>query len=189
MRPPHWMVWNMFLALVPLGLSVWLFRVPWRHRGGLWVTGVIAFVLFLPNAPYVVTDGIHLVQWLQLGQSWMRSFNLVAGFSVFFFLGLEAYALCIVNLRHFVGRTVVPLELAVHGLCAIGIYLGRVARFNSWDIVGNGHAILHAAHKALTQPWPVILVTVAFVVTAVGCEIVLAVNRLAWHAAEHRLGH
>lgn len=164
------------LALVPLGLSVWLFRVPWRRRGVLWWAGVVAFVAFLPNAPYVVTDGIHLVRRLEMNPSWVRTGILVVGFSVFFLVGLEAYALCIVNLRRYLGRTVVPLELALHWLCAVGIYLGRVLRFNSWDLLGNGHAVLHAARKALTEPWPAALVVTAFLMTAVSCEVLLRVH-------------
>lgn len=176
MRPPNWMVWNTLLALVPLGLSAWLFRAPWRRRGPVWWTGVVVFVTFLPNAPYVVTDGIHLVRRMEMNPSWLRTAILVVGFSLFILVGLEAYALCIVNLRHYLGRTIVPLELALHGLCAVGIYLGRVLRFNSWDLLGNGHAVLHAAHQAVTQPWPATLVVAAFVMTAVSCEALLRVN-------------
>ena len=178
------MVWNTLLALIPLGLSAGLFRVRWRRRGALgwtvlWWTGVVAFVAFLPNAPYVVTDGIHLVRRLEMNPSWVRSGILVLGFSLFFLVGLEAYALCIQNLRRYLGRTIVPLELAIHGLCAVGIYLGRVLRFNSWDLLGNGHAILHAAHKTVTQPWPAALVAAAFAMTAVSCEAMVRVNA-AW---------
>jgi uncharacterized membrane protein len=177
------MVWNTLLALVPLGLSVGLFRARWRRRGPLWWSGVVAFLAFLPNAPYVVTDGIHLVRRLEMNPSWVRTGLLMLGFSLFFLAGMEAYALCFVNLRHYLGRTVVPLELAIHGLCAVGIYLGRVVRLNSWDLLSNGDAVLHAARKAVTQPWPAALVAAAFVVTVIGCEALLRVNGLARRAA------
>ena len=54
-----WMTWNTLLALVPAALAVVLFRHEGR-RHLVWWIGVVAFVLFLPNAPYVVTDLVHL---------------------------------------------------------------------------------------------------------------------------------
>ena len=50
---------NLFLAFVPVALAPFVFR----HRGErtpLWWTGLALFVLFLPNAPYVITDLVHL---------------------------------------------------------------------------------------------------------------------------------
>ena len=53
-----WMSFNAFLATVPAVLAVVLFHRP-RARTVTWWVGVVAFGLFLPNAPYVVTDLIH----------------------------------------------------------------------------------------------------------------------------------
>ncbi len=175
------MVWNLFLAVVPLALSVWLFRLAPR-RNPLWWCGVAAFVAFLPNAPYVLSDVIHLVPRLESEPSWVRATVLVSGFGAFFLIGLEAYALSIVNLRHYLGRVVVPLELGIHALAAVGVYLGRVQRFNSWDLLGNGHAVLRVLHQSL-RPWPIALMTFTFVVTTVACEVLLRVNRVALAAA------
>ncbi len=55
----RWMGWNLLLALVPLALALLLFRGR-RERTALWWLGTAAFVAFLPNAPYVMTDVIHL---------------------------------------------------------------------------------------------------------------------------------
>src|SRR5687767_15107466 len=54
-----WMTWNLLLAVLPATLAVVVFRHEGRRRW-LWWSGVVAFVLFLPNAPYVVTDLVHL---------------------------------------------------------------------------------------------------------------------------------
>src|SRR5688572_18167291 len=54
-----WMTWNTLLAMVPASLAIVLFRHEGRKRW-LWWSGVVTFVLFLPNAPYVVTDLVHL---------------------------------------------------------------------------------------------------------------------------------
>ena len=47
------------LAAVPAILAVPLFWGTHR-RTPFWWLGVVVFALFLPNAPYVVTDIIHL---------------------------------------------------------------------------------------------------------------------------------
>ena len=189
MRLPPFVVWNLFLASVPFVLSIVLFRWGGRRRTALWWCGVAAFVAFLPNAPYVLSDAVHLVPRLQTETSWLDAAVLLTGASVFFLAGLEAYALCIANLRHYLGRVIVPLELAIHAAVAVGIYLGRVLRFNSWDLVGDAHAIAGAARDALSQPWPAVLSVVTFVVTAVACETLLRVNLLAVRAARWRPGH
>jgi uncharacterized membrane protein len=183
MRPPSWMVWNLFLAAIPLALSVWLFRWSSR-RSALWWLGVAVFVAFLPNAPYVLSDAIHLVPRLRAETSWRHALVLLAGFGTFFFLGFEAYVLCILNLRDFLHRTVsrwtaVAIELTLHGLSAVGIYLGRVHRFNSWDLLRDTDVILRQAAVQLTRPWPFILVAGTFVVTAGLCEVLLRATRVA----------
>jgi uncharacterized membrane protein len=58
---PFFMVWNSLLALVPLALALVVFRRGARTGTFWWRAGVAIFVVMLPNAPYVLTDVIHLV--------------------------------------------------------------------------------------------------------------------------------
>ena len=55
------LTWNLFLAWIPYVLAICVAAV--HGRGGprplLWVLGA-AWLLFLPNAPYILTDFIHL---------------------------------------------------------------------------------------------------------------------------------
>ena len=53
-------VWNLFLAFIPLALSFWLFRRG-KSRSFVWWLGLVVFLAFLPNAPYILTDIIHLI--------------------------------------------------------------------------------------------------------------------------------
>src|SRR4051812_24144926 len=55
----RWMAWNLILALVPWVLSLYCFR-PARRPGAIWICGALAFLLLVPNAPYLLTDLIHL---------------------------------------------------------------------------------------------------------------------------------
>jgi uncharacterized membrane protein len=61
LRPNFNLSWNLLLALVPLVLSMLLFEDE-RTRGWFWWLGVGLFVAFLPNAPYALTDVIHLFE-------------------------------------------------------------------------------------------------------------------------------
>ncbi|MGL4883991.1 MAG: DUF1361 domain-containing protein, partial [Waterburya sp.] len=56
-----WIVWNLFLAFIPLALSFWLFVRRNIKRSLLWWIGLVVFIAFLPNAPYLLTDIIHLI--------------------------------------------------------------------------------------------------------------------------------
>src|SRR5215210_6088195 len=51
------LVWNLFLAWIPLGLAVVVYDGARRGVGGQWL---VAFgglwLLFFPNAPYLMTD-------------------------------------------------------------------------------------------------------------------------------------
>jgi len=55
------LIWNLFLAWIPFGLSVLIYD---RHRAGARLRSLVPlaalWLLFLPNAPYILTDFKHL---------------------------------------------------------------------------------------------------------------------------------
>src|SRR5687767_6813002 len=57
-----YLVWNLFLAWIPLGLMLWLERTLRRKLWSSWQALFItaAFVAFLPNSFYLITDVIHV---------------------------------------------------------------------------------------------------------------------------------
>lgn len=135
------MNWNLFLAWVPLALNtartlinsgLQRFEVGARAR----VVGLapldLAWFLFLPNAPYLVTDLMHLSArppvplWFDL--------LMFCGFAAtgcwLGVVSLEA-ALC----RLSSARVKTWASLLVCLACGYGVYLGRFWRFNSWDVV------------------------------------------------------
>ena len=229
----RWMSWNLFLALVPLGLSFWLFRKP-RSRWLLWCTGILLgatffastrpvfaylkhivqdvgktyvlgaiaitlalmavdiwvlrqrgvrslrwwggffwFIGFLPNAPYVLTDIIHLIRQIKEGQSlWVVTLALIPQYLAFMLAGFGAYVLSVMNLGYYLkqqgwSRFILPTEITIHALSAIGIYLGRFIRFNTWDIVTNPDALVNTVMNDLIGKRPVLVMAVTFVVIAV----------------------
>ncbi len=166
-----WMTWNLALAAVPLALSVALFRARTR-RSPLWWAGVVAFILFLPNGPYVLTDLIHLVDRVRVTES--RSVIVLAVlplYAAFLLAGVGAYAVSVLRLGRFLrrhGRPVLPFEIAIHALCALGVYLGRYTGVNSWDVVSRPETVAHALRSTLASDQRLFVVAVTFlVITAV----------------------
>ncbi|MEM6251830.1 MAG: DUF1361 domain-containing protein [Cyanobacteria bacterium P01_D01_bin.156] len=168
------MVWNSFLALIPLVLSFWLFRGRGSHARPLpWWIGLSIFIAFLPNAPYVLTDIIHLVNDIRNGSSvWAVALILVPQYVLFIGFGAVAYTISLVNLGRYLGREgksrwIIPTELTIHALTALGIYLGRFLRFNSWDLVTRPNAVMGDALSLLMAKWPLAIMVGTFVILAV----------------------
>lgn len=128
------LMWNLFLAFLPLLFS---HRLRLSRPGLRNLIKLSLCVLFLPNAPYIITDLFHLrhsiSNWL-----WFDTL-LIASFA---WCGLLCYFYTLKNIEHFLNeifsRTFVLIALSIlHFLCAFGMYIGRYMRFNSWDIVSN----------------------------------------------------
>ncbi|MDA0211779.1 MULTISPECIES: DUF1361 domain-containing protein [Desertifilum] len=161
--------WNLFLGLIPLALSYWLFKGSPR-RTLLWGIVLLVFIAFLPNAPYVLTDVIHLVRDIRYHSSiWLISLVLLPQYFLFILIGVEAYVISIINLGDYLRRIgwrryILPAELLIHALSAVGIYLGRFKRFNSWDLVTNLDAVTNTVLDDLLRKWPVLVIAVTFVI-------------------------
>lgn len=126
------LVWNLFLAWIPVGLAGFAAAIPNRPIAqaicGAW------WLLFFPNAPYLVTDLMHL-SYLGGNLLWYDTLM----FATFALTGL---VLGYVSLRLVQG--VVARYLGVWGswvfvvgallLSSYGIYVGRFLRWNSWDL-------------------------------------------------------
>jgi uncharacterized membrane protein len=139
------LVWNLFLAWLPL-LFALLAREAFRtEQQKTWrLLGLAgAWFLFFPNAPYILTDLIHLTArfprffWTDLTLILLCAFTgLMLGFvSLYFMQAIVA--------RMF-GRVAGWLFVALAvGLGSLGIYLGRFLRFNSWDVLLRPGKIYH----------------------------------------------
>lgn len=172
-----WMAWNLFLAFIPLALSVWLFRrtsrslsVGWSVA---WWLGFLVFIAFLPNAPYLLTDIIHLIGAIRTGYSiWIVTLVLIPQHLLVILAGFEAYVLSLINLGYYLkqqglGKLVLWAELITHALCAIGVYLGRFKRLNSWDLVTQPDDLARTVVNDLTDKRPVLVIAITFVIITV----------------------
>jgi uncharacterized membrane protein len=136
-----WMQVNLILAVLPgVGASV-LYRW-WRVLGPLRWALLLAVGLLLPNAPYVVTDLIHLPGYIRWAPSrtdvWAGVLPL---FAVLIASGVLSYAFTLHLLRKHMRLAAWPrsrriaTEIVVNVLCALGVALGRITRLNSWDVL------------------------------------------------------
>lgn len=183
----EWMGVNLVLALLPLALATGLFRRR-RRRTVMWWVALVAFVALLPNAPYVVTDLIHLAPDIQRAPSRKAvMFGLLPLYGVFVLIGLESYAISLRLVRRYLTRSgwrrgALITEAGLHLASAFGVLLGRFDRLNSWDVVHPSR--LMAVGATLShRPAAFLLILLALV----GGSIVLQpFTRTAFRVA-HRL--
>ena len=164
-----WIVWNLFLAFIPVALSFWLFRRKIRSRSTLWWVVLLVFIAFLPNAPYLLTDIIHLIRAIRSGYPiWVIVLVFIPLHLFALFAGFEAYVISLLNQNHYLkrhgaGQFVLPAELMTHGLAAIGVFMGRFRRFNSWDLVTDPGNVISVTVNDLTEKRPLAVILVTFV--------------------------
>ncbi|WP_456437862.1 DUF1361 domain-containing protein [Psychroserpens sp.] len=145
------LVWNLFLAVIPFAITTSLISKPNPNK----ITLILSFgvwLLFLPNAPYIVTDLLHLnnspnhLLWLDVLVIVSFAFN---GLILFMLSLSDMEKLLKLYLKP---KTVFPIMLSIFGLTAFGIYLGRFLRYNSWEILNNPTAIFYDSLQLIIQP-------------------------------------
>jgi len=172
-RHSGWIIWNLFLAFIPLALSFWLFRRRRISRTWFWWIIYIIFIAFLPNAPYLLTDIIHLIRATRAGYSvWIITLIFIPLHVFAILSGLEAYVVSIINQNHYLKklglkRYIFPSEIMTHILCAVGVFLGRFRRFNSWDLVTQPDVVLAKTLDDLTSKKPLLVIFITFIVITI----------------------
>jgi uncharacterized membrane protein len=139
-----YMNWNLFLGLVPLAFA-WLF---YKGIGGK-TLGLLWFLLwlgFLPNAPYMITDFIHMADVGPKRYLWYDAIMLFG----FAWSGMLAWIHSLnmvyekVRVRNFIPFITL--------LTAIGLYLGRYVRFNTWYVLTKPGQVITRIGEILTEP-------------------------------------
>lgn len=138
--------WNLFLSWIPLGISIVMYYGLQREKQGL-ATFLLGFtwLIFYPNAPYMITDFIHITR----GQALIVWYDFVI-FSLFITTSLIIGFISLYLVHRFVTELLnnKPLgwifAIAVSFLSGFGIYLGRVVRWNSWDAIFNPMVLLNS---------------------------------------------
>jgi uncharacterized membrane protein len=141
--------WNLFLAWLPFFFSNLLLKEKSKPRQFVWFC---LWLLFLPNAPYLITDLVHLEQRLPVP----FYFDLVLLFSAAWnglLLGLLSVKNIEERLRQYFSLIKVKAILAgVFILSGFGIYLGRYDRYNSWHILTQPFDLFYDITLYILQP-------------------------------------
>ena len=176
-----WMVWNTILAWVPVALAIPLFRRRTTERGVAWWVGLVLFGAFLPNAPYVVTDLIHVQPTIhRLGPGAPITTTVYPVYALLVTSGFVAYTLSLAMAGGYMERIGrhswrLPLRIATHAVCAVGIFLGRWPRLNSWDLFTDTGGAFSRIGRSLGWDRAPSLILTLFVVTAIGHAVTKAV--------------
>jgi len=141
------MIWNLFLIVVPIVLY-FLIKKRWYYsRGGLWnkilvLVLFVAWLTFLPNTAYVMTDVRHLVNYCPNTEfnvcptnSWMPIFFFtysLIGWISFVWLLNSVVALVGSRLNRVIASVFLLLAIP---MSALGVLLGLLDRLNSWDLI------------------------------------------------------
>ncbi|QKG52797.1 DUF1361 domain-containing protein [Hymenobacter sp. BRD67] len=166
------LLWNLFLAAIPFGLSAALHLAARPPGARLLLPIGLVWLLFFPNAPYLITDLFHLEPrpgvpyWYDLALIMSCAWN---GLMLAFASLLDMHTLVRQRLGLWAGW---GFATAALGLSAFGVYLGRFLRYNSWDVLSNPftlfYDILNRIQHPFTYPrtWGVTVVFWAFLLIA-----------------------
>lgn len=141
----YWfLIWNLILAWLPLGFALLLIN---RLKSKLWVSPVCIlltalWLAFLPNSFYLVSDLIHLQTTAEV--SVLYDAVLFTSFIFNAFLGgfVSLYLIHKELLKRLSNRQTSIIIAAVLFVCSFAIYLGRVLRWNTWDILLHPTGVL-----------------------------------------------
>lgn len=149
-----YLVWNLFLAWLPLLTVVFLLRSLRKRVWSSWqpFSLTILWLVLLPNSFYMISDFIHIQDVarhdLLFDVVMFTSFIITAALA-----GFTSLYLVHAQLFRRVGlRTSSLLVGIILFLCSFAIYLGRDLRWNSWDVLINPAGILFDVSDHLIHP-------------------------------------
>lgn len=180
------LLWNLFLAWIPYLISFALTFFPSLRLHKLLSIGLIAlWLLFFPNAPYILTDLFHLQErpivpiWFDLAL--ILSFALHALFLAFVSLSdLHDYLA-----SHYHKYWAWAFSFISLVLSGFGIYLGRYLRWNSWDLLTNPKELIKDIGVIFANPTIYVrpyAMTLVFAILLIFCF--LLVRSFRWRNAK-----
>ena len=147
------LAWNLFLAFVPWAIStVLLLSTRMRNLKLISLVFGLFWILFFPNAPYIITDLVHLRNRSNM-PIW---FDLVliltfawTGLLYGFYSMKDMAFLCKKKINVKLVNVMIGSFLFV---TSFGVYIGRYLRWNSWDIVNRPSALVADLVEVVSNP-------------------------------------
>ncbi|MEP6684143.1 MAG: DUF1361 domain-containing protein [Parafilimonas sp.] len=143
--------WNLFLGLIPLFFSGLLVKQKTINYKSILFFGM--WLLFVPNAPYLITDIFHFEARPPV-PSWFDLMLVVSGA----WCGILCFIVSLLRIENFLNavctrnfaNTIMPLLIL---LCGYGVYIGRYLRYNSWDVITNPFNIIKTSTHHIHHPF------------------------------------
>jgi uncharacterized membrane protein len=149
------MLWNLSLAWLPLLCALAAYNLAGKDARGNWliIAGcALIWLLFFPNAPYILTDIGNLRPRMRI-PFWYDTLMFVAFAWTGTFLGLVSLYLMQALVRRVRGvRASWLFAVGVLVLSSFGVYLGRFPRWNSWDMLVSPLRLLADIWDRLAHP-------------------------------------
>ncbi|MCP4177244.1 MAG: DUF1361 domain-containing protein [bacterium] len=184
---------NIVLAVVPVLLSTYLFRTKQKNNSFIWILLFILFIVFLPNAPYTITDYIHLVATYREFQNKAIVYVIVLPmYLIYWIICLESYVISLLFIQRFLRRkyglkSFFIVEVILTLYCSIGIFIGRFERINSWNIFTHPLKITEKAVSALFQYRSLRITIEVFIITLAVYYFLKYIDIFIWKKIEKRM--
>jgi uncharacterized membrane protein len=166
-RPLGNVIWNLFLASIPVLIAFFVNKgirrdlAENRNRPYLWIPLLVLWFAFLPNTCYLLTEWRHYFETISSGRVYFArhdhdetlTFLLLTAFYMFYSgWGMLAFFLSIWPLDRLAGKryrgAASFLKVIGFPACALGVYLGLVQRYNSWNII-HRHVLINIVRDAV----------------------------------------
>ena len=147
------LIWNLFLAFVPYAVSQWLSGNPKVTRNRLMFSFVfVIWLLFIPNSFYIITDLFHLGRFVNM-PLWFDLTMILSFAWNGIMLGIISVRQMEKLMKTFLSpKMKIPFIYAVMFLNALGVYIGRYLRFNSWDVITDPFQLVEEIFNLVMHP-------------------------------------
>lgn len=132
------LIWNIFLAFIPFIISRYLFLYAKPDVKKYFIFfGMGIWLLFFPNALYIVTDLVHL-QNINEVPKWFDIILLFSASVLGLLLAFSSLYIIEMILKKYVDTKYIQLSIfTILFISSFGVYLGRFLRWNSWNIINK----------------------------------------------------
>jgi uncharacterized membrane protein len=146
--------WNLFLAFIPWALTSLVIVKPRIQKSKIKIALlVIIWLLFFPNAPYILTDLFHL----RLRVTMPIWYDLLMILS-FAWTGLLFGFLSLWDIERIFNKFMKPVFTTILStlflfIGSFGVYIGRYLRWNSWDILTDPLELMYDISDRVVNPF------------------------------------
>ncbi len=148
------LIWNLFLAWLPYLFCLCVAVINQVRPSWWWalIVPAVLWVIFLPNALYIVTDLNHLRNKATIPVWYDAGFLSIAAWTGLF-LAIGSLNTMQKIVQSYAGKIAGWIfALMIIGLSGYGVYIGRFLRWNSWDILQDPLLIISDSLTPITNP-------------------------------------